>query len=129
MGSHDATSPRRRGAGELESEVLAMLWAADGTLTPREIRDALGGELAYNTVHTILTRLHDKGLVVRNADGRRGAWRTVPEAAARTADLMHDLMKRGPNHLAVLQQFVTALDPADERALRDLLGEERRRTR
>jgi predicted transcriptional regulator len=121
------TTPRgraeRRSPGELESEVLATLWATDRALTPAEIQAELGGGLAYNTVHTILRRLHDKSLVLRDADGRRGAYRPVKNAAQMTAEAMHQALDRGPDPIAALQQFVTGLSPAEEAALRELLGE------
>ncbi|MFF4501124.1 BlaI/MecI/CopY family transcriptional regulator [Streptomyces sp. NPDC001401] len=121
------TTPRgrgeRRSPGELESEVLATLWATDRALTPAEIQTDLGGDLAYNTVHTILRRLHDKGLVLRDADGRRGAYRPLKNAAQMTAEAMHQALDRGPDPIAALQQFVTGLSPAEEAALRALLGE------
>jgi predicted transcriptional regulator len=113
---------RRRSPGELESEVLAALWATDRALTPAEIQAELGGDLAYNTVHTILRRLHDKGLVVRDADGRRGAYHPAKDAAEMTAEAMHEVLDRGPDPIAALQRFVTGLSPAEEAALRDLLG-------
>ena len=68
---------RRRGAGELENEVLAALWAAENPLTPREVQHALGEGLAYNTVQTILTRLHAKGAVQREPAGRAHAYTPV----------------------------------------------------
>lgn len=121
------TGPRgraeRRNAGELESEVLAALWAADGALTPAEVQAELGGDLAYNTVHTILRRLYDKGLVLRDADGRRGAYRPAKDAAELTAQAMHEALDRGPDPVAALQRFVTGLSAEEERALRELLGE------
>ncbi|MGW2518326.1 BlaI/MecI/CopY family transcriptional regulator [Streptomyces sp. NPDC001617] len=121
------TTPRgraeRRSPGELESEVLATLWATDRALTPAEIQAELGGGLAYNTVHTILRRLHDKSLVLRDADGRRGAYRPVKNAAQMTAEAMHQALDRGPDPIAALQQFVTGLSPTEEAALRELLGE------
>ncbi|MEU0053305.1 BlaI/MecI/CopY family transcriptional regulator [Streptomyces sp. NPDC006184] len=120
------TGPRggaeRRSAGELESEVLAALWAADRALTPAEIQAEIGGGLAYNTVHTILRRLYDKGLTLRDADGRRGAYRPAKNAAELTAEAMHEALDRGPDPIAALQQFVTGLSPEEECALRDLLG-------
>ncbi|MBO4260399.1 BlaI/MecI/CopY family transcriptional regulator [Streptomyces griseorubiginosus] len=121
------TTPRgraeRRSPGELESEVLAALWATDRPLTPAEIQAELDGDLAYNTVHTILRRLHDKGLVLRDADGRRGAYRPAKNAAQMTAEAMHQALDRGPDPIAALQQFVTGLSPEEETALRELLGE------
>ncbi|MDX3240340.1 BlaI/MecI/CopY family transcriptional regulator [Streptomyces sp. ME18-1-4] len=124
------TGPRgraeRRNAGELESEVLAALWAADRALTPAEVQAELGGDLAYNTVHTILKRLYDKGLVLRDADGRRGAYLPAKDAAELTAEAMHEALDRGPDPIAALQRFVTGLSAEEERALRELLrGEER----
>ncbi|MEU1271022.1 BlaI/MecI/CopY family transcriptional regulator [Streptomyces sp. NPDC005799] len=121
------TTPRgraeRRSPGELESEVLAALWATDRALTPAEIQAELDGDLAYNTVHTILRRLHDKGLVLRDADGRRGAYRPAKNAAQMTAEAMHQALDRGPDPIAALQHFVTGLRPEEETALRELLGE------
>jgi predicted transcriptional regulator len=120
------TSPHnrveRRSAGELESEVLATLWATERPLTPAEIQTQIGGGLAYNTVHTILKRLYDKGLVLRDAAGRRGAYRPAKNAAELTADAMHEALDRGPDPIAALQQFVTGLSPEEEKALRDLLA-------
>ncbi|MEW2620379.1 BlaI/MecI/CopY family transcriptional regulator [Streptomyces sp. NPDC048106] len=113
----------RRSAGELESEVLAALWATDRPLTPAEIQAEIGGGLAYNTVHTILKRLYDKGLVLRDADGRRGAYRPAKNAAELTAEAMHQALDRGPDPIAALQQFVTGLSMEEERALRALLAE------
>lgn len=112
----------RRSAGELESEVLAALWAADGPMTPTEVQAEVQGALAYNTVHTILKRLCDKGLVIRDANGRRGAYRPAKNAAEMTADAMHRALNRGPDPIAALQQFVGGLSPDEEQALRDLLG-------
>ncbi|MEU6095839.1 BlaI/MecI/CopY family transcriptional regulator [Streptomyces sp. NPDC047079] len=112
----------RRSAGELESEVLATLWATERALTPAEIQTEIGGGLAYNTVHTILKRLYDKGLVLRDVDGRRGAYRPAKNAAEFTAEAMREALDRGPDPIATLQQFVTGLSPAEEQALRDLLG-------
>jgi predicted transcriptional regulator len=112
----------RRAAGELANEILAALWAAQRPLTPGEVQAELANPPAYNTVHTILTRLHDKGLVVRDAD-RRGAYRAAKDPAARTAELMRDLLDAGPDRLGALQRFATQLRPDEERALRSLLGD------
>lgn len=122
-----ATDPRdkaaRRSPGELESEILATLWAAGRALTPADIQTDLGGGLAYNTVHTILKRLYDKGMVIRDADGRRGSYRPTKNAAELTAEVMHRALDRGPDPIAALQQFVTGLSPAEEAALRLFLTE------
>lgn len=111
----------RRSPGALESEIMAALWAADQPLTPAGVQDALGGELAYNTVQTILVRLHDKGLVAREPAGRGHAYTPTSRHADRAAEQMRALLDHGPDHDAVLQRFVTSLSDADESVLRRLL--------
>ena len=112
----------RRPAGGLESEVLAALWAADRPLTPGEVSDAVGGELAYTTVQTILTRLHRKGAVVREQAGRAHAYRPVIDGAGLAAQRMRAMLDRGGDHAAVLTRFVGTLTPDDEATLAKLLG-------
>ena len=59
--------------GPLEQRVMARLWEA-GPQTVGDVMDALNASaarrLAYTTVMTILVRLHEKGLVTREKDGR-----------------------------------------------------------
>jgi predicted transcriptional regulator len=102
--------------------VLAALWAADGPLTPAQLQASLDGDLAYNTVHTILTRLQDKQLVARVRDGSRRAYTPVKDAAQLAADRMRDVLEGGRDRVQILQRFVTSLSPDDEAALRALLG-------
>ncbi|MGH3430511.1 MAG: BlaI/MecI/CopY family transcriptional regulator, partial [Mycobacteriales bacterium] len=59
--SRPAEDPHRRAPGTLEGEVLAILWAADAPMTASEVQQRMDSELAYSTVVTILSRLHDKG--------------------------------------------------------------------
>jgi predicted transcriptional regulator len=61
-------------------------------------------------------------LVAREALGRRGAYQPTKNAAERTADIMHQALKRGPDAIAALRHFVTQLSPVEERKLRDLLA-------
>jgi predicted transcriptional regulator len=119
-----ARENRRRAGGELENEVLAALWAADRPVTPREVQRALGANLAYNTVQTILVRLHEKGLVQRHPDGRAHRYSPTKQPAELTAERMHLLLTAGPDRRSVLSRFVGTLDESDEQILRDLLDRE-----
>ena len=114
----------RRAAGALESEVLAALWVACRPLTPAEIQAAVGGGLAYNTVHTVLTRLAEKGLVVRVAQAGRRTYEPVKDAAEMAAERMRSALEAGGDRAQILRRFVTSLDAADERALRAVLDED-----
>jgi predicted transcriptional regulator len=117
-----AKRTRRRAGGELENEVLATLWATGQPLTPREVHQALGKDLAYNTVQTILVRLHEKGLAQRHPDGRAHRYSPTKQPAELTAERMHLLLSAGPDRRSVLRRFVGGLDESDEQILRDVLG-------
>lgn len=114
----------RREAGELESEVLAALWAAARPLTPGEVRHELGGSLAYTTVMTTLSRLHDKGVVDRHRAGRGYAYAPKVLEAELAARHFRALLDRGHDSDAVLQGFVSELSADEERVLRALLDDE-----
>jgi predicted transcriptional regulator len=119
-----ARENRRRAGGELENEVLAALWAAGRPVTSREVQHALDANLAYNTVQTILVRLHEKGLVQRHPDGRAHRYSPTKQPAELTAERMHLLLTAGPDRRSVLSRFVGTLDESDEQILRDLLDRE-----
>jgi predicted transcriptional regulator len=72
----------------LEADVMAVLWAADGPVSVREVFDRLNEDraapLAYTTVMTVLSRLAGKQIVVREQQGR--SFMYVP-AVADTAEI------------------------------------------
>ncbi|HEY1488611.1 MAG TPA: BlaI/MecI/CopY family transcriptional regulator [Micromonosporaceae bacterium] len=111
----------RRPAGALENEVLAALWAAYEPMTPAQVQELLGSGLAYTTVMTILTRLHEKGAVTRERSGRAYAYAAVLDQAGIAAAQMRALLDRGSDRAAVLAQFVDGLSSDDERALNALM--------
>lgn len=114
---------RRRAKGSLESEVLATLWAAERPLTPAQVAEALGGELAYTTVQTTLTRLHAKGAVSREPVGRAHAYSPVLDDAGLAAHRMRQVLEGGGDRAAVLSRFLGALSPQDEATLTQLLAD------
>lgn len=125
-----ATKHKRRAPGSLEAEVMGVLWAHDKPLTATQVQVQLGGNLAYNTVQTILIRLHDKNLVRRRRAGRGHVYWTVEDAATSAASRMREALAGLPDRHAVLQQFAASLDESDATTLRTLLSstEQRRRT-
>jgi predicted transcriptional regulator len=116
---------RRRGA--LEQEVLACLAAARRPLTVAEVLTELGGELAYTTVLTALSRLHAKGALTREPAGRGYAYALPADPAAMgaavTARRMSRLLDSREDRAGVLARFVADLTPADERLLSELLAD------
>lgn len=113
----------RRPAGELESSVLAALWASEVPLAPAEIAAEIGGSLARTTIATILGRLHDKGVVARHRLGRGFVYTPIQDAAGIAAARMRAELEKENDRRTVLARFVSGLDAADERALRALLDD------
>lgn len=68
-----AEAPIEELVGPLEAACLRALWKSSPA-TVEQVRTAVnatqGTELAYTTVMTVLSRLHDKGLVYRWRQGR-----------------------------------------------------------
>jgi predicted transcriptional regulator len=111
----------RRPRGTLEQEVVAALATAARPMTPAEVRDQLGADLAYTTVMTVLARLSEKGLVTRKRVGRAYAYTAIRDEAEVTARQMQRLLDTGDDRAAVLSRFVGVLSTEDERLLVDLL--------
>lgn len=113
----------RRGWGDLTQGVLDVVARAATPLTPAQVRDAFGDELAYTTVTTVLVRLHRRGLLTRRRSGRAFAYAAVGDPAQITARRMHRLLDVDDDRAGVLARFVDQLRPGDEQLLRGLLRE------
>ncbi|RAJ36795.1 putative transcriptional regulator [Kitasatospora sp. SolWspMP-SS2h] len=111
----------RRPHGELVADVMAVLWAAEQPMTPRQVNRALGLGLARTTVATILIRLHEKGTLVRTRSGRGYAYAPADDAAGLAAGRMRDALDAEPDRDLVLKRFVSSLSEHDEGVLRALL--------
>lgn len=112
---------RRRAQGELEAQVLGALREAPGAVDAAWVRERLGGDLAYTTVITILTRLLAKGVVTREKAGRSFVWMPTADEAGLAALRMRRVLDGESDREAVLASFVTGLPPQDEQMLRELL--------
>jgi predicted transcriptional regulator len=115
----------RRPAGALQGEVLAALWAADRPLTPAEVQEHVGADLAYTTVMTALARLHEKGAVRREKIGRAFAYTPILDEPGIAAARMRELLEAGDDRGAVLARFVGTLSTDEEEMLAELLEEGR----
>ena len=113
----------RRAAGELEATVLAVLQGAGSPLSPGEVRERIGGTLAYTTVVTILSRLHAKGVLERHKAGRAYLYSPVADEPGLAARRMTRVLDGEADREAVLARFVSALSDSDEELLRRMLGD------
>ncbi|KOU24190.1 CopY family transcriptional regulator [Streptomyces sp. WM6372] len=115
------SASERRPAGELESSVLAALWAAGKPQSAAQVREAIPQPLARTTVATLLARLQEKGVIDRHPGGRGFLYFPVEDAHGLTARRMHRELDQDGDRSVVLARFVEGLGPDDEAELRRLL--------
>lgn len=135
MVNDDVRRPRRRGSegtntflGPLETAVMERLWKRR-TATVRDVVDDLSRSrsLAYTTVMTIMTRLHAKGLLTRDRDGKTYVYRPAFSRDEHRARLSRDLVRGLVDEFGdvALAQFTAELDSVDSShraALRRIAG-------
>jgi predicted transcriptional regulator len=104
----------RLGRGELENQVMDVVWRADGPVTPGQVHDELSRtrKLAYTTAMTILVRLYKKGMLEREPAGRAFAYRPRVSREQRAAERMNDALTSAGDASLALAHFVESL-PAD----------------
>jgi predicted transcriptional regulator len=107
--------------GALEADVLDVLWRSGDPMTPSQVLDDLGTELAYTTVMTILTRLHKKGLVDRSRAGRAFAYLPRMSEAELAATRMRSALISTSDQRETMGQFVGSLSDLEAEALRAAL--------
>lgn len=115
--------------GTLEADVLERLWEAGRPLSVREVVVGLKGRRrAYTTIMTVLSRLHEKGLVERVLSGRAYLYAAAGTPAEIAARKIHELLTATGEPKAVLAHLVGELEE-DPELLRTLDRLRRRRGR
>lgn len=116
----------RRAYGELEAQVLQVLWSAETPLTAKQIQRAMPGDApAHTTILTALTRLSTKGDVERVGHAARGIRFAATRTEAEHAGLgMLRTLNDTSDRQAALMRFMGDLDDTDLEFLqRELLRE------
>ena len=110
------------GRGELEQAVLQVLWDNPTGITARDVTAALADrELALTTVMTVLGRLCQKGLAMRDEMSRPHLYRASATREEHIADIMLDALGQAPDREAALTRFLGAVTPTDTDHLRRAL--------
>ena len=97
--------------------------ATGSALSPGEVRELIGGDLAYTTVVTILSRLHAKGVLDRRKSGRAYLYAPVADSPGLAARRMARVLDEESDREAVLARFVSSLSGRDEELLRRMLAD------
>ncbi|MFM6966063.1 MAG: BlaI/MecI/CopY family transcriptional regulator [Rhodoluna sp.] len=116
---------RGRQQGELEQLILDALWDSASAVSSQQLLDLISpdGELALTTVLTVLSRLADKGLVIREAgQGRSLLFRAAQSREQHTAELMLKIVAGAGNPALAFSHFAQGLSESDLAALRKTLG-------
>lgn len=112
---------KRRSAGELEAEVLSVLWETEEALSAREVLARLKGSLAYTTVTTVLTRLVDKGIVQREEVKKSFVYRSSVSESELVSNRLNKILEAAADRHGALAGFVTSLDGEDRVEVMNLL--------
>ncbi|NBR55430.1 MAG: hypothetical protein EBT82_05695, partial [Micrococcales bacterium] len=101
-----------RKQGELEAQVLDAIWDLEesgaSNLSSAEILKAFSGskEIALTTLLTVLSRLADKGLVVRDkVDGKSLVFRSAKSRNEATVEALLNLVGEAENPEVVVANF------------------------
>lgn len=109
--------------GQLESAVMDVIWAENRPCVVREVRERLSYDrpLAYTTVMTVLTILHNKGVLRREKFGR--AWRYWPAERREEHDarLMAEILRSGGDSRVTLRWFLDRMSAEDLTAIRNVV--------
>lgn len=108
--------------GDLEREVMDVLWRAGEPLTAADVRQALAArDLAVTTVLTVLDRLGRKHLVDRERVGRSHRYAPVGSRETLVADTMLEALGTTDDRGAALARFIESVSAEDAALLREAL--------
>ena len=109
--------------GELESAIMAVVWAGDRAYLVREVRERLdyNRAVAYTTVMTVMNILYGKGVLCREKQGR--AWRYWPAESREEHDarLMAEMLRSGGDQQVTMLRFLERVSDEEVASLRTAL--------
>jgi predicted transcriptional regulator len=104
----------------LELKIMQALWDAPGPCTVADVQAALGADLAYTTVQTMLTVLLRKKKVRRTPAGRAFAYQAAISRQGATQTALNDLVARmfGGSGEALLMALIDTAQVTPEQIAR-----------
>ena len=102
--------------GELQTQVMSALWRL-GSGTVEQVRSALPSRYrgAYNTIQTVLNRLHDRELLTRERRGKAYVYKAVYAESELVARSIGDRLAGASSDVrrAALLHLVEGLKPEE----------------
>ncbi|QTV80354.1 BlaI/MecI/CopY family transcriptional regulator [Microbacterium sp. NIBRBAC000506063] len=115
---------RTRERGELEGEVMRILWERDELLSARDVQALFSGHTpAYTTLMTALDRLEKKGQVVRSGESpRKVRFRAARSGDEHASREMASALDAAGDRQAALLRFAGNLAAEDLELLRQAIA-------
>lgn len=117
--------------GELESEIMKIIWHQKGPVSVKDVIEILSKrrQIAYTTVMTIMTRLVEKGVLVRHFNGPSYLYKPKVTREQFIAKAVHGIFSSAVSILGeeVLTHFVKEIqkiNPKKRQQLLKILGED-----
>src|SRR5689334_2446986 len=112
---------------ERELDILKVLWEL-GSGSVRQVHEALcpGGELAFNTVQTLLRIMEDKGLVEHRAEGRTFIYSPRHSREQVTSRFLHRVFDGAVDQLVLSLLEAENTSPQELKDLERLIARARR---
>lgn len=117
-----------KGLGDLEAEVMDILWASPDPLSVHDLVAAFSERkpLAYTTILTVVTHLHEKGWVEREKRSRAYFYFPKQSREEATSQALRELLDASNDSAAVLLHFAQTVSETEQAALRKGLRKSRR---
>ncbi len=115
-----------RSFGQLENDVMRVVWERGDPITTREIATVLNESrnLAHTTILTVAERLREKGWLTRQRRGRSYYYEACITAEDYSAQLMSQVLDAAYDRPAALLRFAGRLDADEATALREALRDQ-----
>jgi len=111
--------------GELETEIMEIIWNQKGVISVKHVAEILGKKrkIAYTTAMTIMTRLVEKGVLVRHLNGSSYLYKPRITKEQFVAKTVHGIFSTAISTLgdSVLSHFIKEIQKINPKKRQELL--------
>lgn len=111
--------------GELETEVMEIIWRQKDTISVKDVTEILEKKrkIAYTTTMTIMTRLVEKGVLIRHLNGSSYLYKPKVTKEQFIAKAVHGIFSTAVSTLGdgVLSHFIKEIQKISPKKRQELL--------